>query len=46
MGQSARAPVYVRIYVCEWVHLMNNDASCWKSVYETKQFELNSNLGK
>ena len=32
--------------VCEWVHLMSNDAPCWKSVYETNQLELNNNLCK
>ena len=30
----------------EWVHLMINDAPCWKSVYEPTKLELNRNLGK
>ena len=32
--------------VCQWVHIMTNDAPCWKSVYEPKKLELNSHLGK
>ena len=32
--------------VCEWVHLMSNDAPCWKSVYEPNKLELNKNVWK
>ena len=46
MGQSASpgqsAPPPSKYELCEWVHLMSNDAPCWKSVYEPNKLELHN----